>query len=147
MAGRRPAATMPAMTTLFRGGVLILPDRLLPGGEVEVRAGRIAAVRPAPSRQGGDVVDLGGRYLAPGYVDLHVHGGDGADFMDGTEEAFRTACRAHARHGTTSLLPTTTAARHGQHLAFLDVCRRLAGGGRQPPDGATGQGAEAPRPP
>ena len=45
--------------------------------------------------------------------------------MDGTEEAFRTACRAHARHGTTSLLPTTTVARHDQHLAFLGLCRRL----------------------
>jgi N-acetylglucosamine-6-phosphate deacetylase len=49
--------------------------------------------------------------------------------MDGTDDAFRTACRAHARHGTTSLLPTTTVARHEQHLAFLDVCRRLKRGG------------------
>jgi N-acetylglucosamine-6-phosphate deacetylase len=45
--------------------------------------------------------------------------------MDGTEDAFRTVCAAHARHGTTSLLPTTTVARHDQHLAFLVVCRRL----------------------
>ena len=67
----------------------------------------------------------------PGFVDLHVHGGDGADFMDGTEEAFRTVCRAHARHGTTSLLPTTTVARHEQHLAFLDLCRRLKRGHRR----------------
>ena len=49
------------------------------------------------------MIDLGGMYLAPGFVDLHVHGGDGADFMDGTAEAFRTVCRCHARHGTTSL--------------------------------------------
>ena len=49
-------------------------------------------------------------YLAPGFVDLHVHGGDGADFMDGTAEAFRTVCRCHARHGTTSLTPTSTVA-------------------------------------
>ena len=58
-------------------------------------------------------------------MDLHVHGGAGADFMDGTEDAFRAVCRAHARHGTTSLLPTTTVARHDQHLAFLDLCRRV----------------------
>src|SRR5262249_33620860 len=64
-------------------------------------------------------------YLVPGFIDLHVHGGAGADFMDGTADAFRTVCRAHARHGTTSLLPTTTVARHEQHLSFLDVCRRL----------------------
>ena len=45
--------------------------------------------------------------------------------MDGTEAAFRAICRAHARHGTTSLLPTTTVGRHEQHLAFLELCRRL----------------------
>src|SRR5204863_8237315 len=55
----------------------------------------------------------------------HVHGGHGADVMDGTPEAVRTVCKAHARHGTTRLLATTTVARHEQHLAFLDTCRRL----------------------
>jgi N-acetylglucosamine-6-phosphate deacetylase len=110
----------------FRNGVLILGDRLLPGGAVEVRAGRIHAVRPAdvPPPSDAEIVDLGGDYLAPGFVDLHVHGGGGADFMDGTDAAFRTACLAHLRHGTTSLLPTTTVARHQHHLAFLNCCRR-----------------------
>src|SRR6202040_58070 len=53
------------------------------------------------------------------------HGGAGADFMDATADAFRTVCRAHAGHGTTSLLATTTVARHEQHLAFLETCRTL----------------------
>jgi N-acetylglucosamine-6-phosphate deacetylase len=112
------------MTTVFTNGTLILPDRLLPDGQVEVENGRIRRVGRA-RLSAGDLVDLHSGYLAPGYVDLHVHGGAGADFMDGTEDAFRTVCRAHARHGTTSLLPTTTVARHQQHLVFLEVCRRL----------------------
>jgi N-acetylglucosamine-6-phosphate deacetylase len=114
-------------TQRFCGGTIILPDRLLQGGCVEVDGGRIAGVHeaPPPARAGVETIDFGGGYLAPGFVDLHVHGGAGADFMDGTEEAFRTVCRAHARHGTTSLLPTTTVARHEQHLAFLAVCRRV----------------------
>jgi N-acetylglucosamine-6-phosphate deacetylase len=45
--------------------------------------------------------------------------------MDGTTDASRAICQAHGRHGTTSLLPTTTVARHDQHLAFLEVCRSL----------------------
>jgi N-acetylglucosamine-6-phosphate deacetylase len=45
--------------------------------------------------------------------------------MDGTEQAFRTVCRAHARHGTTALLATTTVARHDQLLNFLRTCRSL----------------------
>src|SRR5437764_12309002 len=113
---------------IFQGGTILLEDRMLSAGQVEVEAGRILAVRATagPIADAAAVqVDLQGGYLAPGFVDLHVHGGAGADFMDGTEEAFRTVCRAHARHGTTSLLPTTTVARHEQHLAFLDVCGRL----------------------
>ncbi|HKI35858.1 MAG TPA: N-acetylglucosamine-6-phosphate deacetylase [Gemmataceae bacterium] len=111
---------------LYRNGTVVLEDRLLPGGEVAVAGDRIEAVHESPGPEAGaEVIDLQGGYLVPGYIDLHVHGGAGADFMDGTEDAFRTACRAHARHGTTSLLPTTTVARHEQHLAFLDVCGRL----------------------
>jgi N-acetylglucosamine-6-phosphate deacetylase len=118
--------TSRAHACTFAGGVIVLADRLLSGGVVEVDGGRITAVHPAvPAAAGREVIDLDGGYLAPGFVDMHVHGGAGADFMDGTADAFRTVCRAHARHGTTSLLPTTTAARHEQHLAFLDVCRRL----------------------
>src|SRR5437899_950611 len=115
------------MRRLFTGGVVVLEDRGLDGGAVETDGDRIVGVhaeRPQGWR-GDEVVDLAGGYLVPGFIDLHVHGGAGADFMDGTPEAFRTVCRAHARHGTTTLLPTTTAARHEQHLAFLETCRTL----------------------
>jgi N-acetylglucosamine-6-phosphate deacetylase len=112
-------------TLLFAGATLILEDRLLPNGWLLVHDNLIASFGPPGEKPRADeTIDLAGAYLAPGFVDLHVHGGDGHDFMDGTEEAFRAICRAHARHGTTSLLPTTTVARHEQHLAFLDVCRR-----------------------
>lgn len=117
---------MPA-ATVFINATLILPDRVLPNGTLTVTAGRIVFVGPAEQlpQHDCDIVDLDGAYLAPGFVDLHVHGGAGADFMDGTEAAFRTVCQAHVRHGTTALLPTTTVASHAQHLRFLDVCRRL----------------------
>jgi N-acetylglucosamine-6-phosphate deacetylase len=111
---------------LFVNGSLVLPDRIIEDGALQVEGSRILAVADhATIMTAASVVDLQGRYLVPGYIDLHVHGGAGADFMDGTDDAFRTVCRAHLRHGTTSLLPTTTVARHDQHLAFLHVCRRL----------------------
>jgi N-acetylglucosamine-6-phosphate deacetylase len=113
---------------IFLGGTVVLPDRLLPGGAVREERGRITTVLTSPPEiitDDHEVVALRGGYLSPGFVDLHVHGGDGADFMDGTVDAFRTACRAHLRHGTTSLTPTTTVARHEQHLNFLEVCRKL----------------------
>ncbi len=116
------------MTLLFHGGTIILEDRLLVDGQVEVDDGHIISAHSALSARADpavQTVDLADGYLVPGYVDLHVHGGAGADFMDSTIAAFQTICEAHARHGTTSLLPTTTVARHEQHLVFLDLCRRL----------------------
>ncbi len=110
---------------LFRNGTLILPDRLLPNGQVEVADGRIHSVGPVASTPTGQAIDLQGGYLAPGFVDIHLHGGDGADFMDGTPEAFRTVLRAHIRHGTTSALPTSTVARHDQVMKFLQLCRQF----------------------
>jgi len=113
---------------LFHNGGIVLEDCILPEGAVAVEGSIIRAILPTALRtsaHGIRVLDLEGGFLVPGFIDLHVHGGDGADFMDGTVDAFRTVCRAHARHGTTSLTPTTTVARHEQHLEFLKTCRRL----------------------
>ena len=72
----------------------------------------------------GEIIRLDG-YIAPGFLDIHVHGGDGADFMDGTAQAFQTVCRAHARHGTTRLLATSTVAPSDQIDRFLEICDSL----------------------
>src|SRR4029453_10817229 len=113
---------------------LILPNRLISGGALDVEHGRITAVgrESALGARPGRTVDATGHFVAPGFVDLHVHGGDNADFMDGTVEAFETAIRAHTRHGTTSIVPTSTVARHEQTLTFLQNTRSLRQRGAQP---------------
>ncbi len=55
------------------------------------------------------VIDAAGRYVSPGFVEIHAHGGGGFDFMDSTEEAFRRIAETHLSHGTTSMMPTTVA--------------------------------------
>jgi N-acetylglucosamine-6-phosphate deacetylase len=116
---------------------LILPDRLIPGGALDVEDGRIKAVgrESALSEPSGRTVDATGHFVAPGFVDLHVHGGDNADFMDGTVEAFETAFRAHTRHGTTSIVATSTVARHEQTITFLQNARTLQRRGAHPDRG------------
>jgi len=106
---------------------LVLPDRLVPDGAVDISEGRLTAVGARSDLPGsaGPIVDADGGFLAPGYVDLHVHGGDNADFMDGTTQAFETVIRAHTRHGTTSIVPTSTVARHEQTIAFLEHTRAM----------------------
>ncbi len=95
---------------VFTNGTVILPDRLLPDATLICQNGRIKSVGARSQRVPKDatVIDAEGGYISPGFIDIHVHGGVGADFMDGSVEAVRTACRAHARHGTTTIFPTTT---------------------------------------
>ena len=116
---RTPAAP----PLVFHNGTAVLPDKLLPDAVVVCEGGRIRHVgnaRKLPA--GATLVDAQGGYIAPGFVDIHVHGGDGADFMDGTADAVRTACRAHARHGTTTIFPTTTTGSPAQLSAMLAAC-------------------------
>jgi N-acetylglucosamine-6-phosphate deacetylase len=109
-------------------GAILAPDGWVAGaitfGEriVEVRGERVAAP-PA-----------GAPVILPGFIDLHIHGGGGADVMDG-EGAIETIARLHARYGTTSLLATTmTAPRSDLERVLGDLGRRLrtrtAGGAR-----------------
>jgi N-acetylglucosamine-6-phosphate deacetylase len=115
------------MMKIFRGTV-VLPAELLAGGVVVVEDGRISAVgREGDVRvpAGAEVVDAGDGYVSPGFVDIHTHGGAGSDYMDGTPEAVRNANRAHARHGTTTLLPTTTTGTSGQLAALLDAVQQV----------------------
>ena len=108
---------------LFTNVTAILPDRLIEDAQVVCEKGRIVSISRSSKRQPADaeVIDGRGGYLSPGFIDIHVHGGAGADFMDGTAEAVKTACRAHARHGTTTIFPTTTTGSPGQIHAMLNA--------------------------
>jgi N-acetylglucosamine-6-phosphate deacetylase len=53
---------------------------------------------------------VAGKYLSPGFIDLHVHGGADCDFMDGNEEAVVKAANFHYQNGTTTICPTTLSA-------------------------------------
>jgi len=66
-------------------------------------------------------IDLNGDYLLAGFVDLHVHGGGGADFMDATPNAFETAVKSHLEHGTTTLVPTAMTATENDLIDFLNA--------------------------
>lgn len=94
------------------GGRVVTPMRILENAEICLAGGKIASV--GSYDPGTDalfrVVDAGGLFVAPGLIDIHAHGGGGHDFMDATPEAFLGAAEAHARHGTTCLVPTTLSA-------------------------------------
>jgi N-acetylglucosamine-6-phosphate deacetylase len=96
---------------IFTNARLIFPDEIRDGLEVLVEEGKIAAIGERSLGHGKhEVIDLNGSYLAPGFIDLHVHGALGRDTMEGSAEAFRSICDFHASGGTTSLLLTTATA-------------------------------------
>lgn len=107
-------------------GTLILPDRLVDDGVVCCTGGRITYVGKQKRRTGTcQILNADGGFVSPGFVDIHVHGGAGADFMDGTPEAVRAACGAHLRHGTTTLFPTTTTGSSERILAMIRSCAEV----------------------
>jgi N-acetylglucosamine-6-phosphate deacetylase len=115
------------MKLLFTHVTAILPDRLMEDAWVLCEKGKIVSISTKKPKATLDVqiVDGRGGYLSPGFIDIHVHGGDGADFMDGTSEAVRAACRAHARHGSTTIFPTTTTGSPEQIHAMLDAAKAV----------------------
>jgi N-acetylglucosamine-6-phosphate deacetylase len=96
--------------TILANGTVITPIRALHSSSVIVEGGRIAAVLPSDQvemQEQDRVIDVGGAYIAPGFIDIHTHGAGGHDFMDGSVEAIMEAARTHLRYGTTTIMPTT----------------------------------------
>jgi N-acetylglucosamine-6-phosphate deacetylase len=109
---------------IFTNARLIFPDGIRDGLDVVVEEGKIAAICEGCLAQGEhEVVDLNGNYLAPGFIDLHVHGALGRDTMEASAEAFRSICDFHASGGTTSLLLTTATAPLDEIVKVLNAVR------------------------
>lgn len=69
------------------------------------------------------VIDAEGKYLSAGFIDLHIHGGAGFDFMDSTVEAFEKIAEFHSQHGTTAMCPTGLSGSVEETVAMLDAYR------------------------
>ncbi len=108
-------------------GRVITPYRILRNASVLITGNTISAVSEgeidAPEAL---AIDAAGSYIAPGFIDIHVHGGSGHDFMDGTEEAFLSVARLHARHGITAMTPTTLSCESEELHRLLAVYERVA---------------------
>ena len=108
---------------IFRNGQLVAPSGIRSETEIIESGGKICDIRPTTDYPQPDAFDLGGNYLAPGFIDLHVHGARGRDALEASGEAFRDICRYHASGGTTSLLLTTATAPLEQIIAVMESVR------------------------
>ena len=112
---------MSSTIKIFNGKV-ILPEKIIPYGTVLVKDGLITAVVEGNIEvTDANEIDAKGQYISPGFIDIHIHGGGGYDFMDGTKEAFVKIAELHAKHGTTAMLPTTLTSEKEDLLETLDA--------------------------
>jgi N-acetylglucosamine-6-phosphate deacetylase len=106
-------------------GRLITPAGIVPNGTILIDGSKITAINGRDIEAAGSIeIDARGKYISPGFIDIHVHGGGGCDFMDATEDAFLIIAATHARYGTTSMLPTTLSSGKEELLHTLDVYDR-----------------------
>ncbi len=103
-------------------GKIITPQRIIPEGMVVITGDKISEVSDMRTEINDAIeIDAKGNFIAPGFIDIHVHGGAGHDFMDGTEKAFLEIAALHARYGTTAMLPTTLSSTKEEILKTLEA--------------------------
>ncbi len=121
----------PTHVFVFLNGTVITDSGLIPDGMVVSLNGRIDHVGPRNAGlvpPGARRFDAGGLYISPGFVDIHVHGGHGSDFMDATQRDVEEVFGYHAAHGTTALCPTTATAPLEEILAALEALEQYRSG-------------------
>ena len=98
------------MKILIKNANIITPYEIKRGSSLVIEDGKIANIfnEETPAKESYDeIIDVEGKYLSPGFIDLHNHGNFGHDAMEGTDEALDTMADYHIKNGVTSYLATT----------------------------------------
>ena len=110
---------------LLAGGRVVTPGGVLSPGWIRLAGHLIDSVGSGRPRSGDLVVtDLRGQWVLPGFVDMHVHGGGGTSFTEGSSDDARHAAEFHRAHGTTSIVASLVTA----PLAELEARAALLAG-------------------
>ena len=119
------------MITKIKNARLVLEDGVVENGYLYIRDGKIFSVTE-DNMAFDKEIDAKGLYVSPGFIDTHVHGGGGYDFMDGGCEPIEKAALFHLSHGTTSILATSLACSTGVLSEFLENLNTVMDSGKVP---------------
>ena len=113
------------LTQVFNGHILT-PQGWINGGSLVTDNGRIVEITASSNLiDGAEHVDAQGMHVIPGGIEMHVHGGGGTDFMEGTREAFDNAVKTHLRYGTTAIFPTLSSSTLSMIEAACETCSAM----------------------
>ncbi len=108
------------------GGKVFTPSGMKKDANLVIKDGKIGQIGSDPAEiEGALTVDARGMNVVPGGIDLHIHGGGGRDYMEGTPEAFRVAVESHLRHGTTAIYPTLSSSSVQMILDAAHTCEKM----------------------
>lgn len=110
------------MVTRIINGRAILPEKISES-YIYIKKGKILAVTDEELDFDNEV-DAKGNYVSAGFIDIHVHGGDGYEFVDATKEAVKNAANLHAKHGTTTIYPTISAYDYKKMVSVLSILKK-----------------------
>lgn len=110
------------MITKIKNGRIITPYGIVEKN-LYIRDGKILDITEKEAHFDKEI-DAGGNFVSPGFIDIHVHGGAGYEFVDGNFEAIREAANIHAQHGTTTIYPTISAYDNEKTAKALDTLKK-----------------------
>jgi len=136
---------MKKKATLLANIGIYTPHRHIPRGAILIEGEKIAHVGPlrevsasiAPSKSMSrdcEIIDLKGLTAVPGFIDIHLHGGGGTDFMEANPASIERALRTHLLKGTTSVVPTLMTAAPEDILRAIEAVIRMQSAGLEIPE-------------
>lgn len=109
---------------VIKNGKIILPDSIESGNIIICEKKKIKKIIPEAEyvmQENDNIIDAKKQYIAPGFIDMHIHGGGGHDFMDNTVEAYLSIAQTHAKYGTTAMVPTTLTSTNDELFSTFSV--------------------------
>lgn len=109
---------------ILTNGKIVTDGKIIEGYDILITNEKIVDVKPSAEIV-GEKIDLLGNYIAPGFIEIHCHGGGGYEFIDATPEAFKKVCETHAAYGTRVIYPTISATNYDTMVRVLQVAREV----------------------
>ena len=107
---------------IIKNARLVLSDKVIENGFLEIKDGKISNIGEAYAGSDSEVIDAKGNIIMPGFIDVHIHGSAGIDFMDASKDDFKTISESLYNEGVTTYLATTLTS---DNKSLARVCKTV----------------------